>query len=244
DAGLEAGGDVEAEVDVFAPEGGGEAVAGVVGERHRLVGGAEAHGDQHRAEDLLGDDAAGGGDVGDPHGAEEPAAALGEVDVGLVDAGALGGALFDEVLDARHLHRCDQGADVDGLVERVADAQRLHAAPELVDETGLDGLLDEQARAGAADLALVEPDGVDQALDGAVDVGVLEDDVGRLAAELEGEAFAGAGGRAADQLADLGGAGEGDLLDIGVGDDGGAGVAHAGDDIDDARRQAGARADL
>src|SRR5690606_37793859 len=130
--------DVEAEVDVLAPEGGGEAVAGVVGERHRLVRGAEAHGDQHRAEDLFGDDAAGGGDVGDQHGPEKAASALGEVDVGLVDAGALGGASLHEVLDARHLHRGDQGADVDGLVGRIADAEGRHAALELLDEAGFD----------------------------------------------------------------------------------------------------------
>ena len=67
-----------------------------------------------------------------------------------------------------------------------------------------------------------------------VEIGVVEDDVGRLAAELEAEALAGAGGGGADDLADLGRAGEGDLVDIGMVDDGGAGVALAGDDVDDA----------
>ena len=54
-------------------------------------------------------------------------------------------------------------------------------------------LLDEQAAAGAADLALVEEDAVDDALDGLVERRVVEDDVGGLAAELEGQRLAGAG---------------------------------------------------
>ena len=55
DAGLDLGRDVEREIDVLAPDGRGEAVLGVVGERDRLLGRAEAHGDEHRPEDFLGD---------------------------------------------------------------------------------------------------------------------------------------------------------------------------------------------
>ena len=50
-----------------------------------------------------------------------------------------------------------------------------------------DGLLHQQPRARAADVALVEEDAVDDALDGLVERGVVEDDVGGLAAELEGD---------------------------------------------------------
>ena len=74
-------------------------------------------------------------------------------------------------------------------------------------------LLDQQAGARAADVALVEEDAVDDALDGLVDGGVVEDDVGGLAAELEGDPFARAGDRPGDLPADLGRAGEGDLVD-------------------------------
>jgi hypothetical protein len=45
-------------------------------------------------------------------------------------------------------------------------------------------LLHQQARAGAADLALVEPDRIDDTLDCAVEIGVLENDEGRLATKL------------------------------------------------------------
>ena len=111
----------------------------------------------------------------------------------------------------------------------------------LLDEALGDALLHEQPRAGAADLALVEPDRIDDAFDGAVEIGILEDDEGRLAAELERQRLARAGGRLADQAADLGRAGEGDLVDAGMLDERRAGGAVAGDDVDDARRQAGLR---
>ena len=75
-------------------------------------------------------------------------------------------------------------------------------------------LLHDQARAGAADLALIEPDRVDDAFDRAVEIGVVEDDEGRLAAELERQLLAGARRRLANDAADLGRAGEGDLVDV------------------------------
>jgi hypothetical protein len=54
-----------------------------------------------------------------------------------------------------------------------------------VDELLGDRLLDQQPGPGAADLALVEEDAVDDALDRLVDRRVVEHDVGRLAAELQ-----------------------------------------------------------
>ena len=93
-------------------------------------------------------------------------------------------------------------------------------------------------------MALVEEDAVDDALDGLVDRRVVEDDVRGLAAELEGELLVGAGDRARDRLADLGRAGERDLVDAGVLDERAAGLARAGDDVDDAGRQVGLLADV
>ena len=52
-----------------------------------------------------------------------------------------------------------------------------------------DRLLHEQPRARAAHLGLVEVDAVDDALDRLVERGVVEDDVRRLAAELERQLF-------------------------------------------------------
>ena len=108
------------------------------------------------------------------------------------------------------------GADVGVLVERVAEAQRAQPPLQLGDHGVVHALLHEQPRAGAAHVALVEEDAVDDALDGLVDRRVVEHDVGRLAAELERQLLAGAGQRPLDLLADLGRAGERHLVDAGV----------------------------
>ena len=87
-----------------------------------------------------------------------------------------------------------------------------------------DLLLDVQARAGVAALAVVEEDRVGRARDRRLQVGVGVDDVGRLAAELQADLLQVAGGRLDDQLADLGRAGERDLVDVVVGGERRAGV--------------------
>ena len=81
------------------------------------------------------------------------------------------------------------GADVGVLVERIADAQRGGCDRAISCSTvAIHALLHEQARAGAADVALVEKDAVhDDALDGLIERGVLEDEVRGFAAEFEGE---------------------------------------------------------
>jgi ParB family chromosome partitioning protein len=126
----------------------------------------------------------------------------------------------------------------------VADAELVDAALELGQQLVVNRLLDEQTRAGTAHLALVEEDGVDEALAGGVEVGVVEDDHGRLAAELEAELLAGAGDAAAQHAADRRRAGERHLVDVGVVGEVGADGARARDDVEDARRQAGLGADL
>ena len=70
-----------------------------------------------------------------------------------------------------------------GSPTRSVDIRRLRLVEHLVGHR----LLHQQPRARAADVALVEEDAVDDALDGLVDRGVVEDDVGGLAAELEGD---------------------------------------------------------
>ena len=143
----------------------------------------------------------------------EEVAAVGQVAGWLVELGALVDAALDEFGDLLELGLRIDRADVRVLVERVADADRREPVLELVDERLGDRLLDEQARARAADLALVEVDAVDDALDRLVERRVIEDDVGGLAAELEREALVGPGHALGDEPADLGGAREGDLVD-------------------------------
>ena len=70
-------------------------------------------------------------------------------------------------------------------------------------------------------------------------IGIFEDEEGRFAAQLEGEAQAAAGGGLADAAADFAAAGEGQLGQAFALDEGSAAFIAAGDDIDDAGRQAG-----
>jgi hypothetical protein len=131
---------------------------------------------------------------------------------------ALGLAGGAQLGDPVELAAAVDGADVGVLVHRVTDPQGRQAALEpAVDVVG-DRLLDER-EPGAADVALVEEDAVDDALDGLVERGVVEDDVGRLAAELEGGALAGAGDARGRSSCRPRRAGEGDLVDARVVDD-------------------------
>ena len=176
-------------------------------------------------------------------GRVEPAA-LGELAGGGPALGALGLAGGGQLGDAGQLRGGVDRADVGVLVERVAHAQRAHAPAQALQDLVGDGLLHQHAAAGAADVALVEEDAVDDALDGLVQRRVVEDDVRGLAAQLQRQAAAGAGQRAGDRAADLGGAGERDLVQAGVGDQRRAGLAGAREDVDDARRQVGLLEDL
>ena len=107
------------------------------------------------------------------------------------------------------------------------------------DELFVDRLLDEDAAAGGADFALIDEDAEERAVDGGFEIGVGEKDVGRLAAEFEGDALHSVGGLFHDDFADGGAAGEGDLVDVGMlNERSAAGFAEAGDDVDYARRQA------
>ena len=75
---------------------------------------------------------------------------------------------------------------------------------------------------------------------GGVEIGVVQDDVGRFAAEFERNFFQVAGGGVQDQLADFGGAGEGDFVHVGMrGESGAGGFAVARDDVDDAIGESG-----
>lgn len=112
---------------------------------------------------------------------------------------------------------------------------------ELLNELVVDALLHVDARAGTAALAVVEEDAKVDPGDGVVDVGVLEDDVGRLATELESDLLqVGGGGGLEDLAADDGGAGESDLVDVHVGRESGTGdLAETRDDVNDTRGEAG-----
>jgi hypothetical protein len=177
-AGLQARGHIQREADRLAPDAGRQAVARVVGQVHRLVRRAEGLHRQHRAEDLVLHDLAGGVHAGHQRG-REVAALVGS-------APALAWCTVAPAARARSTKPAtrascpvsDQRAHVGGLVQRAADADLGHARLQLGQQRVGRALLHQQPAAGAADLALVEPDAVDQAFDRGVQVGVGEHDEG------------------------------------------------------------------
>ena len=103
-----------------------------------------------------------------------------------------------------------------GSVVAGADGEGGGGGGEAAAEVGVDRALDQEAVGGEAVLAGGGELGLDGLGDGAVEVGVGEDEEGGVAAELEDEALHGVGGLAVEQAADLGRAGEGEDADARV----------------------------
>src|SRR5215212_4530913 len=125
-----------------------------------------------------------------------------------------GGILGDVGRDCFFVLGGDERAHVSRLVEWVPDAEALNRRPHKGEEVFENAPLDEDARAGAAVLPGVAEDGDWSFAGGLLQVGVGEDHVRGLAAELEGYPLYGAGGALGDPPSHLGRAGEGDLRDV------------------------------
>ena len=106
-------------------------------------------------------------------------------------------------------------ADLGGPLHRVAEARGLGQGHDLGRHLLIDGALHEKTGAGDAGLAGGREDAGDRALHGIVDVGVGEDDVRRLAAELERDVLDALRRGRVDRGAGRIAAGEGDLGDRG-----------------------------
>ena len=203
-----------------------------------VVLGVERDRADHRAEDLLAHDLHVGRGVGEHGRLDEvpavahPAAAGRRVGAGVHARGHV----------AEHLLVLlggDQRPHLGVGVEPLADLDLPGLVGDPLDDLVIDLALDVQARARAAALALVEEDAVGRTRDRDLQVGVLEEHLRALAAQLERDLLQVARGRLHDQLADLGRAGEGDLVDAVVGSDRRAGVSEAGHDVDHAVREPG-----
>jgi hypothetical protein len=132
-------------------------------------------------------------------------------------SGALVLAGLDVAHDAVELELGYLGTLKGLLAERVTDLEGLDVGLELLHELVVDGSLDVDAGTGAAALAVVEEEAKGGPANGVVEVGVVKDNVGRLATELEGDLLeVGAGGSLEDGPAGEGGAGESDLFDLHV----------------------------
>src|SRR5690606_26076415 len=242
-SGFDLAGNVQREVDVLAPDAGGESVAGVVRQRNRFLRRAEGHRHHDGTEYLLLHDGGCGVDVGEQR-RQIPAAFVRQWAIRLEEFRALSHAALDPVINGFALYRIDDCADVDGFVQRLADTQRSHAAFHFVEEALCDVLLNQKTRSGTAHLPLIEPDRIHQAFYCRVLIGVVEDDERGFAAEFQREPFARPGGGAADDLAHVGRACDGDLVEIGMLGDERPRLISAREDVDHARRQSRFRQNL
>ncbi len=131
--------------------------------------------------------------------------------------------------------RVEGRAHLDALAHAVPHLEGLDRGGELLGEGVIDAGLHQDAVGADAGLAGVAVFGRQGPGHGGVEVGVVKDDEGGVAAKLQGEALHGVGALAHQQFADAGGAGEGELAHHGVA---AQLVAHrarlmGGDDVDD-----------
>lgn len=125
------------------------------------------------------------------------------------------------------------------LVERVADLVGGCALLEALDELVVDALLDEEAGTGTAALAVVEEDTEVGPRNGVINIGVVEDDVGRLASQLQSDLLqVTLSCGLEDGTANGGRTSEGDLVDAHMGRDGRTrNATKARDDVNNTRRE-------
>src|ERR1700737_2786141 len=220
---------------VLGPYARGEAVLDAVGPLDRLVLVGEALHRDHRPEDLLLDHLV---LLLQPidHGGLVEVAPVADLVAAGHDLGVLGRAL-DKALDPRHLV---------GVVERTVGGVGVTGGagpgvPGLLREGCNEVVVDPRRRqhpgGGGAVLAGVEVPGAGDALGRRIDIGVVEYDHGRLAAELQVNLLEVGGRRLGDFDAGGNAAGDGDHPGCFVGDHGAPRVAGAADDVEYAGRQ-------
>ena len=134
----------------------------------------------------------------------------------------------DQLADALDGLLVDQRADVDAVVLAAAEGEAAHPLAELLGELLRHRAVHQEPVGGRARLAHVAHLRDHRAVDGRVDVGVLEDDERRVAAELHAQPLQLVGRLAHQDLADAGRAGEADLAQPVVGLEGLAELAGAG----------------
>ena len=214
-AGLHAARDPDAAAEVVGPDRPAQAVDRVVGERDRVGLVVERQHADDRAEDLLRRDAVGAG-CRQQHGraasrTRGPRAPI---------RGRRRSRAVEEC--PAPMSRC--AAETSGpisvdLVAGLPDLERLDGGLEQLEEPVEHRPLDEDAAAGAAVLAGVVEHRARRRRGRPLEVGVGEDDVGALAAELERDRLDQRGAAGGDLLADLGRSGEDDLAHVRVRDE-------------------------
>lgn len=220
-------------------DGSGETVVGVVSELDDILLVLELGDGADGTENLLLHDLHVGADVAEDGGLDEVTLVAKTLATGL-DSGTLFLTGLDVAHDTVVLKLADLGALESLLVERVTDLVLSSALLEGGQELVVDALLDEDTGTGAAALAVVVVNTEVDPVDGVLDVGVVENDVGGLATKFEGNLLeVGGGSGLHDGSANDGGASEGDLVNVHVRGEGGTGsLAKSGNKVENTRREA------
>lgn len=162
-------------------DGGREAVWRIVGELQGLLLVLELCNRADGPKDFFPHDLHVGSHVGED-GRLDEVALVSVTAAARENRGALCLAQVDIAHDALILQIADEGALEGFLQERVPDLVLLCPLLERLDKLVVNTLLHQNPAARAADLAVVEVDSKVDPVDGLFDVGIVEDDVGRLAA--------------------------------------------------------------
>ena len=108
----------------------------------------------------------------------------------------------------------DEGTGLGVLIERSAEADLLGTLHEAADEFLGDGILDDESGAGRTHLTGVDEGAVESIIQSRIEVGIGEDDVRVLAAELKGDLLDRVGGVAEQQTTGDEATGERDHVDV------------------------------
>jgi hypothetical protein len=229
---------VSSEWKLLGVDSGSETVSGVVGEVKDLSLVLELGNSADGAENLLLHDLHVGADVGEDGGLDEVTLVTETLTTDL-DGGTLVLAGLDVAHDAVVLELRDLRTLEGLLVEWVTNLVLLSSLLEGSEELVVDGLLDEDTGTGTAALAVVVVDTEVDPVNGLLDVGVLEDDVGGLATKLEGDLLEVGGSSSLHDLsANDGGTSEGDLVNVHMrGESGTGSLAVTGDKVEDTGRE-------
>src|SRR5690554_4447535 len=187
-------------------EVGGKAEGGVVGHGDRLLLVAEAEHRRQRAEGLLAGHRHLRSGIGD-HGGGVEALAQRMGGAAAQQAPALGHGVVHVALHLVDGGLVDQRADHHARLATVTHRHRRDLRGQGLDEGVVDPLLDQEAVGADAGLTGVTVLGGDGPGHGGVEVGIVEDDKGSVAAELHGGLLDGAGTLGQQLLAHGSGAG-------------------------------------
>src|SRR5580658_558987 len=233
----------EGAIDVARVERSRESVVDGVGDGDGFVKIGKLENRDDGAEDFFASDAHLRRDAGEDGWREEGSVGIGafrKSDAAQEHLSAFALCDVDVASGRFNLLPIDLRADFDGFVEAVADFELAGAGDEPFSELGGDALLKKDAAGCGATLAGGSKCAPERAVEGEVEVGVVEDDLRVLATHLKRDLLEGGGGALGDERTDFTGTGEADGADAGVFDERRAGLrAEAGHDVDNAGRQAG-----